>query len=289
MIQSRKSEERYITSDPYKMLNKYLVGRLCRKWTETFVDEATNEPGDVERSELILEKGTLITQENLATIRFYMSEGSISEVEVSNQRRQSFEAKNEVFSPYMAQVEINAKKIKMFFYARSVENAVVILKDYIELNYEGMFDIIMVKQFDSCIILLDTLKPKQFDADAAYMRDEITTEQYLEEISRQYNEEENEKLIEMKWYKINSRIVLCDKDGDESEHYQMFVVKAVSAERANMLINVYLKKKQDADAADCERRGGVYEKKMITANIEESAIMPIGCFIPKEFSEVYKD
>ena len=35
--------------------------------------------------------------------------------------------------------------------------------------------------------------------------------------------------------------------------------------------------------------GKEYEKKDIVAAIEESSIIPVGCFIPKEFSEVYKD
>lgn len=75
MIQTRKTEERYFTNDPKKMLGRYLVNRLCRTWTETFIDEDTGDTVPIERNELLFDKGTLITQDNLAKIRFYMAEG----------------------------------------------------------------------------------------------------------------------------------------------------------------------------------------------------------------------
>lgn len=289
MIESRKTEIRYKTSDPSKMLNKYLVTRLCRKWNESFIDEDTGETVSVERSELIIEKGELLDQDKVAKIRFYMSEGSIDEVEVSNQKRQSFELKNEIFYPYLAQVQIKDKKYKILFYARSVENAVVILKDYIELNFEGQFEILMVKEFDSCIVLLDSLKNKKYDFERAYCLGEISTEKFLEELANQVDSEEREEKIDLKWYKINSKIMKRDKAGDEQESSFVFVVKSASAERANMLINIYLKREQDKAEKEAMERGGIFEKKDITAAIEESSIIPIGCFIPKEFSEVYRD
>ena len=289
MIESRKTEIRYKTSDPSKMLNKYLVTRLCRKWNESFIDEDTGETVSVERSELIIGKGELLDQDKVAKIRFYMSEGSIDEVEVSNQKRQSFELKNEIFYPYLAQVQIKDKKYKILFYARSVENAVVILKDYIELNFEGQFEILMVKEFDSCIVLIDRLKNKKYDFERAYCLGEISTERFLEELANQVDIEEREEKIDLKWYKINSKIMKRDKAGDEQESSFVFVVKSASAERANMLINIYLKREQDKAEKDAMERGGIFEKKDITAAIEESSIIPIGCFIPKEFSEVYRD
>ena len=289
MIESRKTEVRYTTTDTRRMLNRYLVNRLCRKWTETFIDEDTNETVEVERTELILDKGTLITAENLSTIQFYINEGSVTEVEVSNQKRQSFEMKNEVFYPYLAQVQIKDKKYKILFYARSVENAVVILKDYIELNFEGMFNIIMVKEFDNCIILVDTLKSKKYDFELAYCKNEISTEEFLEELSRQVDEEEHEEKIETKWYKINSKIMSRDEEGNEQESSYTFVVKSASAERANMLINVYLKRKQKEEREKAVSRGVLFDSREITAAIEESSIIPVGCFIPMEFSEVYKE
>jgi hypothetical protein len=39
MIESRKSEIRYRTDDPKKMLGKWLSKSVTKSWTETFKDE----------------------------------------------------------------------------------------------------------------------------------------------------------------------------------------------------------------------------------------------------------
>lgn len=289
MIDSRKTEIVYKTNDTKRMLNKYLVNNLYRKWTDEYFNETTGRNETIERSELILSKGTLITNEIIPKIRFFIEEGGIDEVEVSNQKRMAYVGKNDCLFPYMAQVQIKDKKYKMLFYATSVKNAIDILNDYIELNYEGMFSIIMVKEFDNCIVLIDSYKEARPNIDEAYFKGELTTEEYLNEISRQFEEEENAPKLDFKWYKILSRIVLRDKDGDENESSYTFVVKSISAERANLLINVHLKMEQEKEAKKAADNGKEYENKDIVAAIEESSIIPVGCFIPKEFSEVYKD
>jgi len=293
MVQSRKTEERYFTDDPKKMLGRYLVNKLCRTWTETFIDEDTGDTVPVERREMLFQKGTQITQDNLAKIRFYMAEGSVKEVEVSNQRRVCYEMKNERLYPYMAQVSIGDKKHKVLLYATGVENAITIIKDYVELNFEGMFDILMVKEFESCIVLLDKLKGMKYSFERDFCSGKISAEEFLQELALQVDEEEREKEQEekkpKKWYKINSKIVTADKEGNERTEFFQFVVNSTSAERANMLINVYLKQKQDEERQRATEKGNVFDEELITAAIEESAIIPIGVFIPKEFSEVYKD
>lgn len=292
MIQTRKTEERYFTNDPKRMLGRYLVNRLCRTWTETFIDEDTGETVTLERHELLFGKGTLITQDNLAKIRFFMAEGSVNEVEVSNQRRACFEMLNARFYPYVAQVTIGDKRKKVLLYATGVENAITIIKDYVELNFEGMFKISMVKEFESCIVLLDKLKGVKYSFEKDFCSGKISAEEFLEALVLQVDEElreQEEEQISKKWYKINSKIITTDKEGNETKEFFHFVVNSTSAERANMLINVYLKQKQDEERVKLTEKGIVFDEDLITAAIEEAAIIPIGVFIPKEFSEAYKE
>lgn len=82
MIETRKTEIRCKTSDPKRMLNKYIASRVLKTWKEDFVDDSTGEVVSIERNEVLFDKGTLIDQDTLAQIRFYMQEGSIKEVEV---------------------------------------------------------------------------------------------------------------------------------------------------------------------------------------------------------------
>ena len=292
MIQTRKSEERYVTSDPKRMLGRYLVNSLCRKWTETFIDEATGETVQVERSEFLFDKGTLITQDNLAKIRFYMAEGAFDEVEVSNQQRNSFEMQCSYLYPYMAKVQVKDKKMNVLLYATGVENAIEIMKDYIELNFEGMFKILMVKEYDTCIVLIDRLKGVKYSFEKDFCSGKISADEFWEALIVQVDEEgrqaDEEEKVEMKWYKISAKVVTHNEEGDFENLYS-FVVKSSSAERANMLINIYLKEEQDKQEKKAIERGELFDKKEITAAIEESNIISVGCFIPKEFSEVYKE
>ena len=130
MIETRKTEIRYVTSDPKKMLNMYLAKRVLKTWEESFIDEDTGETVTIERNEILFDR---------------MEADGIKEVEVSNQNRLAFENENKFLYPYLAQAQIGDKKHKFLLYATGLENSCSILKDYIELNYMFGFTLTMVK------------------------------------------------------------------------------------------------------------------------------------------------
>ena len=122
MAETRKTEQRYVTSNPARMLNMYLAKRVLKTWTEDFIDEDTGETVSIERNEVLFERGTLIDQDTLAQIRFSMEADGIKEVEVSNQKRMAFENENKCLYPYIAQAQIGDKKCKFLLYATGLEN-----------------------------------------------------------------------------------------------------------------------------------------------------------------------
>jgi len=277
MVETKKNEERYITSDPRKMLNKFLAKRVLRTWTEDFVDEDTGDVCSIERNEILFERGTLIDQDLLAQIRFYMEAGDIKEVDVSNQKRMAFEQESNFLHPYIAQAEIKDKKHKFLFYASTLDSALLILKDYIELNYSFAFTLTMIKEFDTCIILTDTLKERKIDTlplDFEENKDLSTDDS---------EENEDEKPDEKKFYQIETKITF----GEEGESFYTFVVHTFNVDRAMMIITNYLKKKQDEKAEDAKTHSREYDKQEIHAMVEAAKPIPIGRFIPKEFSMAY--
>lgn len=285
MIETRKTEQRYVTSDPAKMLNMYLAKRVLKTWTEDFIDEDTGETVSIERNELLFERGTLIDQDILAKIRFSMEADGIKEVEVSSQKRMAFENENKCLYPYIAQAQISDKKYKFLLYATGLENVIVILKDYIELNYQSGFTLTMAKEFDSCIILTDTLKERKIDSvSEAYLKDEISSEEYLDAIDTEDTEEES-KPSEKKFYQIETKVTF----DDEEERTQTFVVHTFNVDRAMMLISHWLKNKEEEYEKQAKEKGNVYEKKDIHTSIESAKPIPVGRFIPKEFSMAYVD
>lgn len=285
MIETRKTEQRYVTSDPAKMLNMYLAKGVYKTWNEDFIDEDTQETITIERNELLFTRGTLIDQDTLAQIRFSMEADGIKEVEVSNQKRMAFENENKCLYPYIAQAQVGDKKYKFLLYATGLENVIAILKDYIELNYQSGFTLTMAKEFDSCIILTDNLKERKVDsASEAYLKDEISSEEYLDAIDTEDTEEES-KPSEKKFYQIETKVTF----DDEEERTQTFVVHTFNVDRAMMLISHWLKNKEEEYEKQAKEKGHEYEKKDIHTSIESAKPIPVGRFIPKEFSMAYVD
>lgn len=276
MIETRKTEQRYVTSDPKKMLNMYLAKGVYKTWNEDFIDESTQETITIERKELLFTRGTLIDQDTLAQIRFSMEAGDIKEVEVSNQKRMAFENENKCLYPYIAQAQIGDKKYKFLLYATGLENVIAILKDYIELNYHSGFTLTMVKEFDSCIILTDYLKERKVDS---------YSEEYLDVTDTEDTENEEAKPNEKKFYQIETKVTF----DDEEESTQTFVVHTFNVDRAMMLISHWLKNKEEEYEKQAKEKGHEYEKKDIHTSIESAKPIPVGIFIPKEFSMVYVD
>lgn len=225
------------------MLNMYLAKRVLKTWEESFIDEDTGETVTIERNEILFDRGTLIDQDTLAKIRFSMEADGIKEVEVSNQNRLAFENENKFLYPYLAQAQISDKKYKFLLYATGLENACLILKDYIELNYQFGFTLTMIKEFDSCVILTDNLKERKVDdASLAYLKNEITMAKYVDKMDDETEDSDEEsKPNEKKFYQIETKITFTDGE-NEDERVQTFVVNTFNVDRAMMLITHYLKK-----------------------------------------------
>jgi hypothetical protein len=277
-IETKKNEIRYQTSDPRRMLNKYLTRHVCKTWKEDFIDEDTQEAVTIERNEVLFQRGTLIDQDVLAKIRFCYDAGDIKgDIEVSNQKRLAVELVNDYLQPYIAQATIDSKKCKFLFYATRVDSALLLLKDYIELNFTAGFIINMVKEFDSCVILTDTLKEKKIDTLPLDFPDNDPDDK------PDVDEEEEPKNSDRKFYQIETKILF-----DEDERSATFVVHTYNVDRAMMLITSYLKKKQDEHEQEAKEKGNPFERKEIHTMIEVAKPISIGRFIPKEFSLAYK-
>ncbi|MEI8087526.1 MAG: RNA polymerase subunit sigma [Paludibacter sp.] len=270
MIETKLTEIRYFTSDPKRMLNKFTVGRVLKSWKEDFKDEATGEIVTIERNEVLFDRGVLIGQDVLAQINFHLQAGDIKEVEVSNQRRMSYELEHTHLHPFIAQIELSdGKKAKFLFYSVTVEKALMVLKDWVELNYTTPFVVQLVKTFDTNIILIDNLRA-------------LSTNILGEEVAEEIDEEEYEN--QKKFYQIDFNVEI---DGTSTHTYSA-VVQTINVDRAMMLINDYLIKKEKKRALDAAERKHEYTEQTFSTSIEKAAPIPVGVFIPKEFSEAYQ-
>lgn len=289
---TRKDEVMYRTLDTSKMLNMYLAERVDKKWKEDFIDEDTGQTVTVERKSPLYVKGTLINQDVLAKIKFDISAGDINDpILVSNQCRDGYEYRNTKLQPWMAKAEFDDKTVKFLLYGQNIDNAMLILRDYIELNYKGGFTFTEVKEFDDCVILEDTLSDKmqQDDIATAYLRGEIDMNSYLTaSLNATECKEETPSSKDKKYYQLEFKIISQDADG-EYENTGTFIVNTFDTERAMVVVKAYLKMQDEQRAEAAQKDGREHKPKTFSLLIERAAPISIGCFIPLEFSQVYAE
>lgn len=73
------------TSERKEMLGKYLYEPAVKKWTEDFLDDNTKELVSVERTEIIMQRGTYIDQDVLQQLTFSIQANEIEKVKVCNE------------------------------------------------------------------------------------------------------------------------------------------------------------------------------------------------------------
>ena len=281
-IQTKQDEIRFLTSEPTDMFNKYLASDVIQRWSEDFIDEQTGEVITVERTQKLFDRGRLIDQDLLAQINFHLQVGDIKDVEVSSQQRMAFELKSTALYPWQIHAEIGDKKFKFLLYASGISNALEIINDYIELNYASGYSLVLAKEIDDCIILTDNLnsvKKNDTELDIAYIKDEITTEEYL----GAKVEDEIEEVKEKKFYQLEVKVTY----DDDVECTQNFVVHTIDTDRALTIIALYLKELEEKLRKRFEEDGSSYDIRDFKLCIEKAAPMPVGAFIPKEFSMAY--
>ena len=167
-MQTKRTEEIITTSDVEQMKMMYLAEALRRTWKETFVDEDTGEEIEIARNEVIMNKGTLLTNDELSQISFFLQSGDIKEVKVSQQRR-ACNLVTPQTSVWVAKVEINAKSRNIYLYSNDMKNAQDICIDYIEQKYEGNFSLRGLRRIDlSTLINRELAKDSSGDEEKFY-------------------------------------------------------------------------------------------------------------------------
>lgn len=223
-MQTRLNEQIISATEPSEILGKYTSERLLRTWNEDFVDDDTGEVISIERNEVILEAGTYIDKEALTEINFFLQSGDISSVNVSNQKRacRILEGFASVFS---IKGILNDKAFTLFLYARSVEEAIKISSDYMELTYKGGFFYKEVKVLGLTNLVTEYSEPEE--------------PENIDEIPE--NEED-----ESHFYKMSVEI----QNVDEPPYKDLFVIKATDADYAKEEIIKYVSFKRKEEGIE---------------------------------------
>lgn len=258
------------------MLDMYLARPVVKTWTEDFMDEDTGEAVSIERNELLFERGRLIDQDTLAKIRFSMAADGVKEVEVSNQQRMGVEYSRTCLYPYEAKVRIDKKNVRFLLFAKGMGQAMEILRDFVELNYQGHFALTMVKEFAPYVILQDSQDVPE--------KDDTTGDEYDAE---KETEPEGKK-----FYQIEARIChgyVDEEDADTCQTFQTFVVETFNADRALELIRQWLDERDEERVSEAAGKGQEVSRQKFSVGIETASVLSVGRLVPQEFSMTYFD
>lgn len=151
-IQTRFKEVTLRTSDPKHMEGSVLAQDAKRTWKEDFVDEDSGEIVTVDRCEVVMSRGRILTKEDVAQIMFYIQSGDIKDVLISNQLRTGVESNYS--HKYVVSIKfcINDKLVLYIMGATSAGMAYQIAADYSEQKVKGPFRVCDIKENDCYLV-----------------------------------------------------------------------------------------------------------------------------------------
>lgn len=277
---TRKGEIRFTTSELKRCLNKYIAKPVYRKWNEEFADKATGEVISIERQELLYKAGTPITRELASEIQFFMNAGDIKEIEVSNQKRLANEYKSEYLFPFKVTASIGLNGTRHFvLQAQSVEKAIEIARDYIELNFSDYFGFSEVKVLNNMTIIEAQYRRKIGDVSDFDDKDGTTDQQ---EDKKAVEEESAEN-----YYKVEIEVTTKGDMDDESgerryiTRVERFMLRTKDADTASAIAAAFCKKRHEEQ----DKEDDIPRFKELS--VKSSQPFPCNCIIERDFCMEY--
>lgn len=285
---TRKGEIRFTTSELKRCLNKYIAKPVYRKWNEDFVDKGTGEVISIERQELLYKAGTPITRELASEIQFFMNAGDIKEIEVSNQKRLANEYKSEYLFPFKVTASIGLNGTRHFvLQAQSVEKAIEIARDYIELNFSDYFGFSEVKVLNNMTIIEAQYRCKIGDVSDFDDKDGTTEPAGMV----QQNQQEDKKAVEEEsaenYYKVEIEVTTKGDMDDESgerryiTRVERFMLRTKDADTASAIAAAFCKKRHEEQ----DKEDDIPRFKELS--VKSSQPFPCNCIIERDFCMEY--
>lgn len=213
-----------------EMREHYLAERVLRGWKEDFVDEDTGNIVQIQRNEILFEKGELLDVELLAELNFYLQSGDVVDVLVSNQKRTGTVVKSSA-TVYCVGVKDGKKKRNYYLYANSLPMAMEIITDFLEQKIKGSFSFVSIRELEySNLIPVD--------------------------------EEENDDEVERDFYKVEIEITY---EGVEA-YEQIYILQSTDVEAAKESIVRFISLKMQEENREKEFETVILSAKTIPCN-----------------------
>ena len=250
------------TSDPKKMLGKYMPKHAVKTWTEDFIDEDTGETVSVERNQIVVGRG-YISQEKLAEIQFAIQAGDIQDVEVSEEDVRDMTLYTPSYlTNFMVEIPLSyagsITKNHFAVRAQTIPQAIQIAAEFGQMyrGFEGFIRATRVVTIDADIVPDDHA--------------------CIPEANRKPSDERKD------YFKVQVRREWVeDMKLKKSDIY--YIVAANDVGQAKERIALLL----DIMKAEQEKEQGIKVENNRRTTIRKAMPFEVDCIVPKEFSDLF--
>lgn len=253
-IETRLTERKFRSKDLNKIADKYLASNALHTWTEDFIDEDTGEIVSIERNEVIMQRGTLLTPDKVSELNFFFQTGDLKDVEVTTQARPGIV--HDFYAACLCEASVSnfpAGTKKYLLHATSIGQAYAIIEDYLELFSSGQ----------------NTVKGLKSLGEYSYLRpNKETDEDELREV--------------VPFYKAQAEIIYIDDVHSEEKPAKdtfKYILQANDVKEANDIVRQRL--------AVAEQRMKERGDRILKTSTVAAQPYPISEIVPRAFSDEY--
>ena len=145
--------------DINQALDKYLTHPIQRYFKEDFLDESTGEVVTINRHELLLTRGTLITKEKLAELQFIMPAYDIQEITVADKYVNAKDHMSMGIYPWEVQICTGKGTYKLLLRAQSISRAILVAAEYTAMNFATAGFIQITKANSAGYVIIENTDP----------------------------------------------------------------------------------------------------------------------------------
>lgn len=265
-MKTKFDQNTFTTSDTTEAMGMWLAKDIIKSWKEDTIDSETGEVITFDRYQLLMGRGAEINPNNAMSINFWLQAGEITEFEVTDQCRPGLYIAGYHIEPYVVTANVKDKNRKFILYARGIEEAIEIAKDFIELNIPGGFALVSVKAWKDCIALSDNFKRSGIEVDQTIPTDDA---------------HDQDEAITGKFYFLE-----LDVNGKDLQYEQAFLVFTTDAEQAKILAEDWINNSRNETVKNGHCTP---ECAAVTTTIKTASIVNCYGVVPPAFSKVYFD
>lgn len=214
------------TKDAEFKNHPFLATNLTRSYLENLVNAETGEVVPVRKYETISHRGDAIDDDVFAKIRFHAQCQELDDFSISDQCRAGVAFKSDNMTVWKVSIDVvvnnKLKKQTFLLYACSMEQAVEIVTDFAEQNFDGAFRFNCVKSYHNCRIINN-----KFIKDSENTDDDIP--------------------FDSMFYILDCVIEDVGDKGKNMIGAYSFLTRAANAERAKEIVHTYIATKSDEE------------------------------------------